>query len=32
VALFSTGDELVLPGTVAPQDMPPGSIYNNTRQ
>jgi molybdopterin molybdotransferase len=31
VALFSTGDELVLPGTVAPQDMPPGSIYNSNR-
>lgn len=31
VALFSTGDELVLPGTVAPQDMPPGHIYNSNR-
>lgn len=31
VALFSTGDELVLPGTVAPQDMRPGSIYNSNR-
>lgn len=31
VALFSTGDELVLPGTVAPQDMPAGSIYNSNR-
>ncbi len=31
VALFSTGDELVMPGTVAPQDMPPGSIYNSNR-
>lgn len=26
VALFSTGDELVMPGEVAPQDMPPGAI------
>lgn len=26
VALFSTGDELVIPGTIAPQDMPPGHI------
>ncbi|OGB32453.1 MAG: molybdopterin molybdenumtransferase MoeA [Burkholderiales bacterium RIFCSPLOWO2_12_FULL_61_40] len=31
VALFSTGDELVIPGTVAPQDMPPGAIYNSNR-
>jgi molybdopterin molybdotransferase len=31
VALFSTGDELVMPGDVAPQDMPPGSIYNSNR-
>jgi molybdopterin molybdotransferase len=31
VALFSTGDELVLPGTVAPADMPPGAIYNSNR-
>ena len=31
VALFSTGDELVMPGTVRPQDMPPGSIYNSNR-
>ncbi len=31
VALFSTGDELVTPGTVAPGDMPPGSIYNSNR-
>jgi molybdopterin molybdotransferase len=31
VALFSTGDELVMPGTVAPQNMPPGSIYNSNR-
>jgi molybdopterin molybdotransferase len=31
VALFSTGDELVMPGTVAPEDMPPGAIYNSNR-
>ena len=31
VALFSTGDELVMPGEVAPADMKPGSIYNSTR-
>ena len=31
VALFSTGDELVMTGTVAPQDMPAGSIYNSNR-
>jgi molybdopterin molybdotransferase len=31
VALFSTGDELVMPGTVLPQDMPPGAIYNSNR-
>jgi molybdopterin molybdotransferase len=31
VALFSTGDELVMPGTVAPQDMPSGAIYNSNR-
>ena len=31
VALFSTGDELVMPGTVAPQDMAPGAIYNSNR-
>jgi molybdopterin molybdotransferase len=31
VALFSTGDELVLPGSVAPADMPPGAIYNSNR-
>jgi molybdopterin molybdotransferase len=31
VALFSTGDELVMPGTVAPEDMRPGSIYNSNR-
>jgi molybdopterin molybdotransferase len=31
VALFSTGDELVMPGTVEPQDMKPGAIYNSNR-
>ncbi len=31
VALFSTGDELVMPGAVAPADMPPGAIYNSNR-
>ena len=31
VALFSTGDELVMPGEVAPENMRPGAIYNSNR-
>lgn len=31
VALFSTGDELVMPGDIAPADMRPGAIYNSNR-
>jgi molybdopterin molybdotransferase len=31
VALFSTGDELVMPGDVAPEAMPQGAIYNSNR-
>jgi molybdopterin molybdotransferase len=31
VALFSTGDELVMPGDVEPQNMRPGAIYNSNR-
>ncbi len=31
VALFSTGDELVMPGEVPPEQMLPGAIYNSNR-
>ncbi len=31
VALFSTGDELVMPGDVKPQEMKMGAIYNSNR-
>jgi len=31
VALFSTGNELVMPGEVAPAALPPGAIYNSNR-
>ena len=31
VALFSTGDELVMPGEIAPQDMGVGKIFNSNR-
>ena len=31
VALFSTGDELVMPGDVPPEQMSPGAIYNSNR-
>ena len=31
VALFSTGDELVMPGEVPPDQMKPGAIYNSNR-
>ncbi|MBU6224006.1 MAG: molybdopterin molybdotransferase MoeA [Burkholderiales bacterium] len=31
VALFSTGDELVMPGDIAPDKMPAGAIYNSNR-
>jgi molybdopterin molybdotransferase len=31
VALFSTGNELIMPGDIAPENMPPGAIYNSNR-
>jgi molybdopterin molybdotransferase len=31
VALMSTGDELVMPGTVAPDALPVGAIFNSNR-
>ncbi|MEX8492590.1 gephyrin-like molybdotransferase Glp [Sphaerotilus sp.] len=31
VAVFSTGDELVMPGEVLPEQMRPGAIYNSNR-
>ena len=31
VALFSTGDELIMPGEVAPHLLPPGAIFNSNR-
>ena len=31
VALLSTGNELIMPGTVPPEQMPPGAIYNSNR-
>ena len=31
VAMLSTGDELVMPGEVAPDAMKPGAIYNSNR-
>jgi molybdopterin molybdotransferase len=31
VALFSTGDELIMPGTISPADLPRGAIFNSNR-
>ncbi len=31
IALFSTGDELVMPGELAPEQMKPGAIYDSNR-
>lgn len=31
VALLCTGDELILPGQIPPEAMPPGAIYNSNR-
>lgn len=31
VALFSTGDELAMPGTIAPADLPAGRLFNSNR-
>lgn len=31
VAVFFTGDELAMPGTVAPEALAPGAIYNSNR-
>jgi len=31
VALFSTGDELIMPGEVEPHLLPPGAIFNSNR-
>ena len=31
VALFSTGDELVMPGSLPPDALPPGTLFNSNR-